>query len=177
MMKGEPMDAVQAAAMATDGALVELLLFTLDDRPYAVRIDRVERVVAMAAMVPMPGAPPVVAGIINLGGRFLPVLDVRARLGLAVHAPRLTDGLIIVRLQKRSLALWVDHVDGTISRPADDLVRVEKVVTAGGYFDAVTALPDGPLFIHDVDRFLSLAEEQALDAALARDSDGQGTGA
>ncbi|MFV3074546.1 chemotaxis protein CheW [Niveispirillum fermenti] len=177
MKKGGWMDAVQAAAMATDDALIELLLFSLEDRPYAIRIDRVERVVAMAAVVPMPGAPPVVAGVINLGGRFLPVLDVRARLGLAVHAPRLTDGLVIVRLQSRSVALWVDHVDGTISRAPDDLVPVEKVVAAGGYFDAVTALPDGPLFIHDVDRFLSLAEEQALDAALARGVGEHGTGA
>lgn len=162
------MDAVRAAEAATADAMVDLLLFLLDGRPYAVRLGQVERVAAMAAFAPLPGAPPVVAGVINVGGRFLPVLDVRARLGLTPRPPRLEDGLIVLRLASRSVALWIDHVEGTIHLPAASLVPAERVVGAGGWFDAVTALPDGPIFIHDADRFLSLEEETVLDAALAQ---------
>lgn len=162
------MDGVRAAEAATADALVDLLLFLLDGRPFAVRLGQVERVTAMAAFTPLPGAPPVVAGIINIGGRFLPVLDVRARLGLVPRFPRLADGLIVVRLAARTVALWIDHVEGTLHLPAASLVPADRVVPGGGWFDAVTALPDGPVFIHDVDRFLSMTEEAALDAALAQ---------
>lgn len=160
------MDAVRAADAAAAGAMVDLLLFTLDGRPYAVRLGQVERVTAIAAFAPLPGAPPVVAGIINVAGRFLPVLDLRARLGLTPRPPRLDDGLVIVTLASRSVALWIDKVEGTWRQPADALVPAERVVPAGGWFDAVTALADGPVFIHDADRFLSMEEAAALDAAL-----------
>lgn len=162
------MDAVRAAEAATAEARVDLLLFMLDGRPYAVRLGQVERVAAMAAFAPLPGAPPVVAGVINVAGRFLPVMDVRARLGLTPRPPRLDDGLVVLRLANRSVALWIDHVEGAIGLPAASLVPAEQVVSAGGWFDAVTALPDGPVFIHDADRFLSMEEETVLDAALAQ---------
>lgn len=162
------MNAGRTAAMALDGAAADLLLFTLDGRSFAVRLGLVERVVAMAALSPLPGAPSVIAGLVNLGGRFLPVLDVRARLGMPARAPRLTDGLVIVHLARGDVALWVDHVDGTLRLPATALQPVAPLAGLDGWFDAVTALPDGPLFIHDADRFLSLEEAAALTAALAR---------
>ncbi len=162
------MDAGQTAAVALDGAAADLLLFTLDEKSFAVRLGLVERVVAIVALSPLPGAPSVVAGIVNLGGRFLPVLDVRARLGMPTRAPRLTDGLVVVHLARCDVALWVDHVDGTLRVPTAALQPVAAIAGTGGWFDAVTALPDGPLFIHDAERFLSLDEAQALAAALAR---------
>lgn len=164
------MGAVRAAEAVDADARVDLLLFTLDGRTFAVRLGQVERVTAMAAFRPLPGAPAVVAGIINVGGRFLPVLDVRARLGMAVRSPRLEDGLVVVRLARQSVALWIDHVEGTLRQPADSLIPADNVVPAGGYFEAVTALPGGPVFIHDLDRFLSMEEQGALDAAMVRES-------
>jgi purine-binding chemotaxis protein CheW len=163
------MDAVRTAATVMDGAAVDLLLFTLDGRSFAVRLALVERVVAMVAVAPLPGAPAVVTGVIDLGGRFLPVLDVRARLGMPARAPRLTDGLVILHLASGAVALWVDHVDATLRLPAAALHPVAPLTGPGGWFDAVTALPDGPLFIHDADRFLSLDEAAALASALARE--------
>lgn len=168
MAEGSGMDAVRTAAEMMDAAVTDLLLFTLDGRAFAVRLALVERVVAIAALAPLPGAPPVVAGLVNLGGRFLPVLDVRARLGMTTRPARLTDGLIIVRLDAGTVALWVDRIDGTLRLPATALQPVAALTGEGGWFDAVTALPDGPLFIHGADRFLSLAEQVTLAAALAR---------
>lgn len=154
------------AATMTDAVRVDLLLFRLDRSLFALRLGQVVRVAAMVAIAPLPEAPPVVAGIIDVGGAMLPVLDVRSRLGLVPHPPRLTDALILVRTSNREVGLWVDQVLGTQSQPADRLVPTQQVVPGPSMFDAVTTLPDGPTFIHDIDRFLSLAEEQRLDAAL-----------
>jgi len=162
------MDAVRAAVGSQTDSVVSLLLFTLGDRRYAVRMGQVVRVAAIAAVAPLPGAPSVVAGVINVAGQFLPVLDVRARVGLPVRAPRLEDALVIVRTARRDVALWVDGIERIENRPATDLAPIGELVAADGYFDAVTALSDGPLFIHDVDRFLSMDEEHGLTAALAR---------
>lgn len=160
------MGAMRAAEAAMAETMVELLLFTLNGSSYALRLGQVERVLPMAAFQPLPGAPAVVAGVINVAGHFLPVLDVRARLGMAVRPPLLSDNLVVVRLTSRTVALWIDQVAGTCRLPAGGLVAADSVVPAGGYFDAVTTIADGPLFIHDVDRFLSMQEESALDSAL-----------
>lgn len=154
------------ASIVTDAVMVDLLLFRLDTNLFALRLGQVVRVAAMVAIAPLPEAPPVVAGIIDVGGAMLPVLDVRPRLGVVPHPPRLTDALVLVRTSNRDVCIWVDQVLGTHTQPADRLVPTEQVVPGPSMFDAVTTLPDGPIFIHDIDRFLSLAEEQNLEAAL-----------
>ena len=57
------MGAVRAAEAVDADARVDLLLFTLDGRTFAVRLGQVERVTAMAAFRPLPGAPAVVAPV------------------------------------------------------------------------------------------------------------------
>lgn len=145
---------------------VELLLFLLDGQPYAVRLDRVDRVTAAVAVTPLPAAPAIVLGVIDLHGDILPVMDIRQRFGLAGRRPILTDALIVIRTATRRVAMLVDRVDGAIKRPAAELAPISAILPGDLYFDAVTRLPDGPVLIHDVDRFLSLDEERQLDTAL-----------
>ena len=50
-----------------------LVVFTVEGSRYAVPLSSVERVLPMAAVRPVPGAPRVVLGAINLAGRVVPV--------------------------------------------------------------------------------------------------------
>lgn len=159
---GDFQDGIPATAM------VDLLLFTLDDRSYALRLERVARVAPLVDITPLPAAPAIVLGVIDVAGDILPVLDIRQRFDLPPRRQRLEDALVMVRTGQRLVALLVDHVTGTIQLPAASLVPVEGVVPGTRYFDSVTRLAEGPVFIHDVDRFLSLAEATALDESLGR---------
>ncbi|WP_051330014.1 chemotaxis protein CheW [Niveispirillum irakense] len=149
-----------------DDTQVALLLFQLDGRAYALRLDRVERVTASVAVTPLPAAPPVVMGVIDVAGQIVPMFDLRQRFGLPSRQPRLDDALVIVQASSRLVALLVDHVDGTIHRDPEDLRPTDGIVPGTRYFDAVMSLPDGPVFIHDIDRFLSMEEERELDVAM-----------
>jgi purine-binding chemotaxis protein CheW len=147
-------------------AMIDLLLFKLDGRPYALRLERVVRVAPLVDITPLPGAPAIVLGVVDVAGEIMPVLNVRQRFGLPVKPQKLEDALVMVQTGDRTVALLVDNVKGTIQLPAASLLPTGAIVPGTRYFDSVTQLADGPVFIHDVDRFLSMEEKTQLAESL-----------
>ena len=93
-------------------ATTPLVPFSLDGAWYALELDVVERVLPMAAVIPLPRAPKVMLGAFNLHGEVVPVVDVRRRLGLAPRGFVLTARFLVARAGRRRLALPVDEVAG-----------------------------------------------------------------
>ncbi len=148
------------------GAPESLVVFRLDEQRYALALPVVERVLRMVEVVPFPKAPEIVAGAIDVQGQLLPVLNVRRRFRLPERAATARDQLVIARTRRRRVVLAVDAVEGVIDPPSSE--RVASAVVAPGleYVRGVTRLePHGLVFIHDLETFLSLDEEQALEAA------------
>jgi len=146
--------------------------FDLDKQRFALHLSVVERVVPVAEMTPLPDAPEVVRGVINIQGRVLPVFDVRRRLGLPSRPVRLSDHMILARTARRSVALWVDGVRGVVEPggepgSAENITPAEGVLPGLETIEGVVKLEDGLVLIHDLARFLSLEEERALDGAMA----------
>jgi purine-binding chemotaxis protein CheW len=150
-------------------AMIDLLLFKLDDRPYALRLERVVRVAPLVDITPLPAAPQIVLGVVDVAGDIVPVLDIRQRFGLPERRQRLEDALVMVNTAGRTVALLVDHVKGTIQLPAASLIPTSAILPGTRYFDSITQLAEGPVFIHDVDRFLSVEEETRLSESLANE--------
>jgi purine-binding chemotaxis protein CheW len=58
------------------------LSFQLGSELYGVAIMRVREIIALLDITTLPDVPQYVKGVINLRGRIIPVVDLRARLGL-----------------------------------------------------------------------------------------------
>jgi purine-binding chemotaxis protein CheW len=153
-------------AVPDEGARVGLVLFDVADRRFALDLRRVDRIIPMVEITPLPDAPRVAAGIINLHGEILPVLDVRQRLGLAAVAPRPTDLLLIARTSRRTVAISIDSVSGTEEFDERLVTPVDSILPESGYVEGVVATAGGALLIQDIDRFMSLTEERCLGSAL-----------
>lgn len=149
---------------------MQLVVFLIDGRRYAVALPVVERIVRAVAITPLPQAPSMVLGIIDVAGQVIPVLDVRQRLRLPQRPIRPDDQLAIVRAARRRVTLVVDAVEGVAEAPAHALVRTADLTPGVEYLRGVVQLPDGLVLIHDLDQFLSLDEARALDTALQRGS-------
>jgi len=147
--------------------VTELVVFRLDELRIALRLTAVERVVRAVQVTRLPQAPEIVLGVINLQGRAIPIVDFRNRFHLGVREPRISDQMIIARTARRPVGLIADAVEGTLSVPAGAIAPAETVMPGIRQIDGVVPLPDGLLFIHDLDKFLSIDEERELDAALA----------
>ena len=145
---------------------IRLVVFELEQRRYALSLETVERVIRIVAVTPLPKAPEIVLGAINLQGRLIAVMNVRARFRLPDRSLALSDQLIIARTRNRPVALLVDAVAGVFEYPESQVVAAQALVPGTDYVAGVVRLSDGMLLIHDPDRFLSLDEEQRLDEAL-----------
>jgi len=145
-----------------------LVVFTLDDQCYALYLSTVERIVRVAEITPLPKAPGVVLGVINIGGRIVPVVDIRKRFGLPAREINLSDQLVIANTLHRSVALLVDSVIGVIEHSAATMVSAEQILPGMEYVEGVVKLEDGIILIHDLGTFLSLEEEKALEDAVKK---------
>lgn len=143
-----------------------LVVFTLDSRHYALPVDTVERVVRAVEITPLPKAPAVVLGLINLSGQIVPVFDLRRRFHLPAKEIALKDRFIIARTSRRRVAFVADFVDTAVEYPPQEVVMAESILPDLPYVQGVVKLKDGMVLIHDLDRFLSLQEEKGLEASL-----------
>src|SRR5688572_17613003 len=89
-----------------------IVVLTLDEQRYGLRLPAVERVVRSVFVTPLPKAPEIVLGVIDVGGEVVPVVDVRRRFRLPTREVGLTDQLVLARTARRRVALIVDRVAG-----------------------------------------------------------------
>lgn len=148
-------------------AQVKLLAFRLDGQRYGLPLESVERVVRIAEITPLPKAPEIVLGVINVQGRVIAVVDVRKRFRLPQREATLSDSLIIARTPARAVALVADSVAGVVECSESEAVPARAIVPGMDYVVGVAKLSDGMVLIHDLAGFLSLDEERRLDEAIA----------
>ena len=144
----------------------QLVMFTLDDQRYALRLSSVEQIVRMVEITPLPKAPEIVLGVVNIRGRVVPVFHIRKRFRLPERDIELSDHLIVARTKRRTVALVADAVIGVDARAEEELAAVEPIYPGLEYVEGVVKLDDGLVFIHDLDTFLSLDEEKTMERAL-----------
>ena len=143
-----------------------LVVFILEGQRYALRLTAVERVLPMLEVSSLPKGPAIALGVVDLHGAVVPVLDLRRRLGLPSRTYGPTAHLVVTMTPGRRLALPVDEVLGVHEVPADAVIRPEAVLPAIGHVAGIVPLPEGLVFIHDLETFLSLDEERQLTEAL-----------
>ena len=95
---------------------IEILVFECEQRYFGVEARFVREVLRAVSLTPVPKAPKVVMGLVNLRGHVLPVLDTKHLLGLGECKIQTTDHLVVVDTGKCEIALHVDR--------AVDLLRI-----------------------------------------------------
>jgi purine-binding chemotaxis protein CheW len=144
---------------------MDLLVFDVGGIRCALPAGDVREVVRAVTIVPLPNAPDVVEGVINVRGSLVPVIDLRQRLGLAARTLAITDHLVLVHTGEHDYAVRVDQAVDVVTVPDGQLEAPTREMTVAPFITAVGKLPDGLVVVHDLRRFLSGAEQTALEAA------------
>jgi len=144
----------------------QYVVFSLNEQLFALRLAAVERIIRAVEVTPLPGAPAIVLGVINLRGRILPVFNVRGRFRLPEREIELSDQIIVARARTRGVALVVDEVRGVREGLGEEAVAAEEILPGLEHVAGVAKLGGEIILLHDLDKFLSLAEERALDGVL-----------
>ncbi len=150
----------------SEAPTVQLLTFELAGRRLAVPADVLTEVVRTVAVAPLPRAPPIIEGVIDVRGALVPVLDIRQRFGLPPRGLTPDQHLIIARTGPRLVALRVDRALDLVEVDADAVEPVDQVAPGAEYLRGIAKLAEGLLLIHDLESFLSLDEARQVDAAV-----------
>ncbi len=143
-----------------------LVIFLLDHQKFGLFLSHVERIVRMVEISPLPKAPEMVLGVINMAGTILPVFDVRKRFNFPPREPGLNDHLIIARLNRRFAALLVDSAAEVMPYQEQKVVETHHILQGLPDVEGVMKLESGLVLIHRLDQFLSLKEELVLEEAM-----------
>jgi chemotaxis signal transduction protein len=146
----------RAAAGGSNTNTQLLLIVRVGSQRYALPAAAVERILPMAALTPLPGAPRDVAGLLNLHGEILPVVDPRPHLagvalansagsaGSAPAEPDTSQHLVVVVAQTRYL-LWVDAAEQVFAPSALSTAGVVRLGDAVVPVLFPESLDPGPL--------------------------------
>jgi purine-binding chemotaxis protein CheW len=145
----------------------DVLLFELAEQRFALRLADVLEVVRAVALRPLPNAPAVVEGLIDVRGDIVPVLDIRARFGLPAKALALTDHFVLGSAGQRRVALRVDRATDMARVPILDMQDAINLPRGVAHVAGIASLPDGLLLVNDLPSFLFALESEQLDTALA----------
>ncbi len=155
---------------------LKLLVFVLDGRYYGLHLSQVQRVIRAVDFVPLPDAPDFVLGAIDLHGTIVPLFNLRRRFGIASREITPEDQFIIACTTRRTVAIAVDQVTEIIERSPEQIVAGKKILDQLKLIEGAVPLEGGLVLIHDLDRFLSIEEERALEAALLGQTGDSGDG-
>lgn len=152
--------------------MLEILLFRVGEGTYAVRAGAVLSLLRAVRLAPLPQAPEVVAGLLDLHGELVPILDLRVRFGLPARPLQPADHFVIVTAGRRRIGLWVDRAEDFRAVPEATFDPSPATLPRVGFVAGAIKLPDGLVLISDLEAFLSEAESAALEASLKAASGG-----
>jgi len=147
--------------------LDSMVIFTLDAQRYAIPLASIDKVYPTLEITPIPKAPEIVLGVVNIRGRIVPVVNLRKRFRLPEREPEIYDHMIVASTSKRVVAFVVDGAAGVLEIPESEITVLRDLLPGTDFVEGVIRLPDGLILIHDLERFLSLEEENLLERAMS----------
>lgn len=140
----------------------KLLVFTLSDLHCALRLSDIGRILHAVEIIPVPNAPVIVMGLINVQGGIIPVLNIRRLLRLPEIEMTLNDQIILSRTTSFPVAILVDNVQGVAEFNEQDIIAPEELYPGIEHLEGIAKLKDGILYIYNLDRFLSSEERSEI---------------
>ena len=120
--------------------LRQLCTFSVDGLLFGVDVVHVQEVIRSQEMTPVPLAPPVISGLINLRGQIVTALDMRERLGMARRPVEQSPTNVVLRHTEGVLSLLVDEIGdvveveaGSFETPPDTLSASSRSIIDGVY--------------------------------------------
>jgi purine-binding chemotaxis protein CheW len=141
--------AANATLKSDAGETLTTLQLMLGSEAYALPVTALRAVYENVTVVPVPCTPPFVAGIANIRGRIMPVLD----LAVLLNAPRgvndVSPALVVVSREDFSLVFQVEGVGDIATFPAssvDPLSAGGDTIERASYLQGMLA--DGSILLN-----------------------------
>lgn len=159
-----------------DDEQLKLAGFHVGNGLYAIDIMRIKEVIQAAPHVirPVPHAPSIVEGVIQLRGVVIPVIDLRKRFGVPIDPTFARfNKLVIVSVRGRIVGLKIDRILGELRLPARALRPAPSMLRPTGhehadFFAGVCRSDEDMVFVLNLETLI----DPTVAAPMARTEDG-----
>jgi len=136
------------------------VVFKVGGSEYAMAAADILQMESFAGATPVPGAAAHVAGIVQVRGKVVPVVDLRLRFGLPHAEPTLDSRLVVGQDGARPVALLVDSAREIVKLAPEQIEAPPSAVAeeAQGFVKGVARV--GPRLLLLIDFHRVIGEEQ-----------------
>ncbi len=148
----------------------QLVTFRLSTETYGIDIMEVNGIVEKREIRAIPRAPTYVAGLLNLRGMIIPIIDLRRRFNLAEielsEEDELLSGFVIISVAGQQIGIVIDRIFRVVSIGVESIQPPPQMLSGIGaeYIQGVVNEEDGYLIILDIQRLFDPKELQQLSA-------------
>ncbi len=124
----------------------EYVVFKLAGEEYGIWIQNVQEVNRISEITHFPGAPDYIAGMVDLRGEIIPILNLRKKFDLQEFEAGNESKFIVVEEGNKKIGILVDFVSGVMRFSADYLEEVLDTLKGrdkDSYIDKIAKLNDG----------------------------------
>lgn len=154
-----------SSASLFDGGQVNLASFEVGGRLLALDVAQVREVVRWQEVTPLPRAPELIEGVIDLRGQVIPVLDLRRALTGKRVEPNARTRVVVLETDGLVLGLAVEAAVDVLNVDAAALDDPPALTTQAGY-DAVRAVVrrpgEPPVLVLSLEHILESVYRSAL---------------
>lgn len=151
------------------------LTFGLAGEFYGLEIMRVQEIVGLLPITRVPRLPSFVAGVVNLRGRVIPVVDLRSAFGLAASEMHERICTVIVSVERADgstavMGVLVDEVSDVVDLAADAIGETPEfgAQVDTSFIKGVGRIEGRVLLLLDIDEALSGRELDLVETAAAQ---------
>ena len=155
----------EAAVAMREPSTVNLACFEIKGQVYAIEVEYVREIVRVLKITPLPNAPSLIEGVIDLRGTVIPVMDLGRVLNCGTGSTEMHARIIVLEVDGLALGVWVDAATDVLTLDANRLEDIPELASQAGY-DAVRHVvrrPDeAPIMVLSVDRLIESIYRSAL---------------
>ena len=147
------------------------LTFKLGEETYGIEILKVQEIMGMLTVTPLPRTPDYMRGVINLRGKVIPVIDLRLKFAMEAREYTRRTCIIVVQVQRERAALIMGIIVDEVSEVLDvSAEQIEPPPSFGTDVDTEFILGIGKvgnrvMMLLDVDRVLKGEEVKLVTQA------------
>ncbi|WP_029915376.1 chemotaxis protein CheW [Pelobacter seleniigenes] len=144
------------------------LTFHLAGEDYGIEIRYVIEIIGIQNITEVPDMPSFIRGVINLRGKVIPVMDVRARFNLKDRDYDDRTCIIVVNVEGTEVGLVVDEVSEVADIPESHVEPPPKTSkdSESSYIQGMGKINNDVKILLDVHKLLYSGEMQELSASL-----------
>ena len=144
------------------------LTFLIAEEEYCVEILKVQEIIQMQKITPVPGSEAYIRGVINLRGKVIPVVELRKKFQMETAEDTEKTAIVVMLIETGdttvTMGIIIDSVCEVLDVAADS---IEKTPALGssidtGFIMGICKSDDSVKMLLDIDKVLSMEELNSI---------------